>query len=294
MSELLVPRAASISHLRDLVELGKPRLSLLVVFTSAIGLWLSPSQPGPLPTVVFVVSTACLVFAANTLNCWIETEIDGLMHRTRTRPLPARRLEPSTALFSGSFLSVVALSSLYLTTNPLTVLLGVVALVTYVLVYTPLKRVSPWSVLVGAVPGALPPLMGWTAATGSLAVPGWFLFGILFFWQLPHFIAISLYLKDDFLRAGIQVLPVACGERFARRQLVLSTGVLVLFSLAGTPLGIAGSFYTATACVLGAGFLWMALPGLGRSADDAWARRVFGYSLIYLPTLIAILVLNAR
>ena len=117
---------------------------------------------------------------------------------------------------------------------------------------------------------------------------------ILFFWQLPHFIAISLYLKQDFLRAGIQVLPVARGNRFARRQLVISTLLLVLFSLVAAPLGVAGSIYTVVAAVLGAGFLYFALPGLRESAGDAWARRVFGYSLIYLPILIATLVLDAR
>jgi protoheme IX farnesyltransferase len=293
MSEILISRGASIGQLRDLVELGKPRLSLLVIFTSAIGLWLAPVQPGLVPTVLFVLSTSCLVAAANTLNCWIEIEIDALMQRTQNRPLPAGRLEPRTALFSGMLLGGVALSSLYVTTNRLTVLIGALALVTYVLVYTPLKRVTPWSVLVGAVPGALPPLMGWTAATGTLAVPGWFVFGILFFWQLPHFIAISLYLREDFLRAGIQVLPVARGERFARRQLVLATTLLVSFSLAAMPLEVAGPIYTAVAALLGAVFVGLALPGLGRAADDAWARRIFAYTLIYLPVLIATLVLDA-
>ena len=293
MTELIAARTAPIASLRDLVELGKPRLSLLVVFTSAVGLWLAPASTGFGVGLLFVLATACLVTAANTLNCWIEVEIDGLMRRTRNRPLPAGRLEPRTALFSGALLSVVALTSLSLTTNRLTVLLGAAALVIYVLIYTPLKRVSPTSVLVGAIPGALPPLMGWTAATGTLAAPGLFLFGILFFWQLPHFIAISLYLKQDFLRAGIQVLPVAHGNRFARRQVVVSTALLVLFSLAAAPLGIAGPIYTVVAALLGAGFLFVALPGLREIAGEASARRVFGYSLIYLPILIATLVLDA-
>jgi protoheme IX farnesyltransferase len=286
MSDVLALRQAPIARLRDLVELGKPRLSLLVIFTAAIGVWLAPVPIDPASTVLFLIATSALVAAANTLNCWMEKEIDARMHRTCRRPLPTQRLEPKTAL------STVALTSLSLTTNTLTVALGGVALVSYVLVYTPLKRISPWALPVGAVPGALPPLMGWTAATGSLAIPGWYVFGVLFLWQLPHFLAIAIYLKDDFQRGGLRVLPLAYGDRVARRYLIGCTVALVLHSLAAQPLGLAGAAYTAVAAILGAGFLYLAATGERRLGAEAWARRIFAYTLIYLPVLVAVLVLN--
>lgn len=292
MSDVLALRQAPIARLRDLVELGKPRLSLLVIFTAAIGVWLAPVPIDPASTVLFLIATSALVAAANTLNCWMEKEIDARMHRTCRRPLPTQRLEPKTALISGLTLSTVALTSLSLTTNTLTVALGGIALVSYVLVYTPLKRISPWALPVGAVPGALPPLMGWTAATGSLAIPGWYVFGVLFLWQLPHFLAIAIYLKDDFQRGGLRVLPLAYGDRVARRYLIGCTVALVLHSLAAQPLGLAGAAYTAVAAILGAGFLYLAATGERRLGAEAWARRIFAYTLIYLPVLVAVLVLN--
>ena len=182
----LVEPFQPVARLRDLVELGKPRLSLLVIFTAAIGVWLAPVGIGAGRTLLFLVATSALVAAANTLNCWIEVEIDGRMNRTRDRPLPTGRLEPRTALISGVTVGAAALAVMTLSTNWLTTLLGVAALGIYVLVYTPLKRITPWALFVGAVPGALPPLMGWTAATASLSLPGWLLFSILFAWQLPH------------------------------------------------------------------------------------------------------------
>lgn len=176
-------------------------------------------------------------------------------------------------------------------TNTLTLALGATALLSYALVYTPLKRVTPWAVLVGAVPGAIPPLMGWTAATGELAAPGWFLFGILFLWQLPHFTAISLYLKEDFRRGGIRVLPLVFGNVVARRLLFLFTLALVLWSLGGQLLGLAGTVYTISAATLGLGFLVLAGSGLRRAVGSSWARRLFAYTLVYLPVLVAVLVL---
>lgn len=284
---------ARVARLSDIVALGKPRLSLLVIFTSAIGVWLAPHHLDALRGATFVLATACLVGAANMLNCWIEIEIDSLMRRTRNRPLPAGRLQPQTALWAGILLAGLSLATLSMATPPLTVALGGVALVSYVLIYTPLKRWTPWAVFVGAVPGALPPLMGWTAATGTLGRPGLFLFGVLFLWQLPHFIAISLYLKEDFRRGGIRVLPLTHGDRAARRYLGALTVALVAWSVLARPWGIAGPIYSITAIALGLPFLYLALQGLARGVGEAWARRVFGYSLLYLPVLIALLVLDA-
>lgn len=292
MSQWIAHQPASIARVRDWLELGKPRLSSLVLFTAASGVWAAPEAAPLVTSAIFVFATFWLVVAANTLNCWIEREIDALMPRTRNRPLPAGRLDPRTALFSGVLLAVAALATLAAATNLLTTLLGAIALFSYVLVYTPLKRVTPWSLLVGALPGALPPLMGWTAATGSLAAPGWFLFGILFFWQLPHFIAISLYSKEDFRAGGLRVMSVAYGDRTSRRFAFLFALLLVGWTLLALPLGLAGAGYTVAAALLGLPFVVLAAQGLAREVPESWARLLFGWSLLYLPLLIAAYLLG--
>ncbi len=279
---------------RDLLELGKPRITMLVLFTSGVGVWMAPGSLSAIETVVFLIATSLLVASASTLNCFVERETDGLMRRTRERPLPAGRMSARAALVAGLGEAVVALAVLAWSTNLLTLALGFVALSSYVLIYTPLKRLSWWAVIVGAVPGAIPPLMGWTAVTGAFGTTGWILFGILFLWQLPHFIAISLYLKEDYRRGGLQVLPVAHGDVAARRHLFVYTVLLVMVSLTAPTLGLAGPAYFVTAALLGAGFLWVAGGGLRTRVQNAWARRAFAYSLIYLPLLIGVLVLDAR
>jgi len=286
-------RVPSVGRLGDLAALGKPRLSVLVIFTAAIGVFLAPEPPGPWTTAGFLLATAALVAAANTLNCWLERDIDGLMARTHRRPLPAGRLEPRTALGFGIALAIAALCGVAASSNARTALLGAAALLIYVLVYTPLKRLSPWALLVGAVPGALPPLMGWTAATDRLDVPGWFLFGVLFLWQLPHFIAISLYLEADFRRAGIRALPITHGRRAARALLFAFVAALCGFSLLAFPLGLAGPAYAAIALSIGLAWLVLAAGGLRRTASEDWARRLFAASLLYLPILITAIVLDA-
>jgi len=278
----------------DLVELGKPRITALVVLTTALGLWLAPGSLGGWRAGTFLLATALLVASANTLNCWVERETDGRMLRTMNRALPGGRLDPVAALAWGLAVGAVALGLLSWTTNTLTLALGAGALFSYVLLYTPLKRVGWWALLVGAVPGAIPPLMGWTAVTGRLTAGGLALFGILFFWQLPHFIAISLYLKDDYRRGGLRVLPLVHGDAAARRHLFAYTLLLVAVSLTLRPLGLAGAPYVAAAAVLGAGFIGLAASGLRPAAGAAWARRAFAYSLVYLPLLIGALVLDAR
>lgn len=267
---------------------------MLATFTASVGLWMAPGSLGLARTAGFLLAATGLIASANTLNCWVEREIDGRMHRTRNRPLPSGRLDPRLALAAGLLEAVAALALLAVTTNLLTVTLGAAALGIYVGIYTPLKRVSWWAVVIGAVPGAIPPMMGWTAGTGTLSVAGWTLFGILFFWQLPHFIAISLYLKDDYRRGGMKVLPLVQGDTMARRHLFAYTILLVLVSLAASPLGMAGTAYFVTASLLGAGFLYMAATGLRKTAGAVWARRTFAYSLVYLSVLIGVLVLDAH
>jgi protoheme IX farnesyltransferase len=288
------PVRAAAAVARDVMEMAKGRITVFVAFTAAMGLWLAPAGLGVTRSVFFLLATSVLVGAANMLNCWIEREVDGRMHRTRNRPLPAGRLDPMSSLALAIVLAAVALPALLLVTNRLTALLGFAALVTYVLVYTPLKRISPRALEVGAVPGAIPPLMGWAAATGELNAPAWALFGILFLWQLPHFIAIALVLEEDYARGGMQVLPVARGEAVARRMMLVYTVLLVAASLAPVALGIAGTVYLLTAAILGAGFVIVSIAAIGERGQTARARRAFFYSLIYLPVLLSVLVLNAR
>jgi len=220
--------------------------------------------------------------------------VDGLMIRTRKRPLPDGRLEPGAALIVAGIGAAAALPALAVVANRPTAMLGLASLVIYAAIYTPLKRKSPRALEIGAIPGAIPPLMGWAAATGEIGAPAWTLFAIMFFWQLPHFIAIALYLQDDYARGGIRVLPVAVGATTARRVLFGYTVVLVAVSLLPTVLGFTGPIYLATAAGLGAWFLVLALRGLKPGAGSVWARGTFLYSLLYLAVLFSVLVIDAR
>jgi len=289
------PRGVNVGAIvRDAVALTKPRITTMVVFTTAMGLVLAHGGIGAARTALLLLGQALLVGSANIFNSWAEREQDGRMLRTRQRPLPAGRLDPWFALALAIGCGVFAVPILALAINPLTALLGAIAHATYVLVYTPLKRVSPLALEVGAIPGAIPPLMGWTAATGTLALPGFFLFAILFFWQVPHLLAIAIYLEEDYRRGGFKVLTVERGAAVAGHRLAAYTLVLVAVSLLAQPLGLAGPFYTATAAILGAGFVVMAWPGFSGRAGGAWARRAMLYSIAWLTALMVALVAFAR
>jgi protoheme IX farnesyltransferase len=279
--------------LRDIVALTKPRVTTLVLCTTAGGLWLAPGGLGLSSWLLTLLATAMVVGAANTLNCYLERDVDGLMARTRNRPLPARRLSPRIALWVGLALAVVSLPILTFAVNPMTGLLGAVALTTYVLLYTPLKLRTPAALPIGAVPGAIPPLMGWTAVTGSPDLPGLVLFGILFFWQLPHFLAIALYRNEDYAGAGFKTLPVVRGEWVAKVHLALWAAVLVPVTLLLFPLGVAGPAYLACASVLGAAFVVCAFYGLRPGAGRRWARSTFFVSIAYLTVLFTVLLIDA-
>lgn len=294
MSEAVAVGSAPVSFVRNVVDLGKPRITSMVVFTTWVGLWIA-GQPMAWPlALAFLATVGLLVSSANTLNCWLERDIDARMVRTRDRPLPSGRLSAPSALVAGLLEGVVALALLAWLTNPLTVALGAIALTTYVLVYTPLKRVSWIALHVGAVPGAIPPLMGWTAATGTLDVPGWTLFAILFAWQLPHFLAISLYLRDDYDRGGLRVVPVALGVAAARKHLFAYAVLLAIVAVAVVPAGVAGPWYGLFALAISLAFAWEAWRGVASRAGNAWARRVMLASVAYLPALITVLLLDAR
>ncbi len=288
------PEARSLGELvGDYLSLTKPRLSGLVLFTAAGGMWLA-GRPLDWKTWLFaMLGTAGTVGSANTINCVLERESDKFMARTAKRPLPTQRLDSRSALVFALVLGVVALPMLGLGVNPLTGALGALALGSYAFVYTPMKSRTHWAMHVGAFPGALPPLMGWTAATGQIELPGVVLFGILFFWQLPHFIAIALFRKAEYQAAGLTSLPLEKGDDVARLHAVAYIAGLLPFSLAPYFVGVAGELYLGSAAVLGAWFLFVGVKGWrGRLGVD-WARQLFVTSLLYLTGLFAALALDA-
>jgi len=239
-----------------------------------------------------LVATGLVVGSANALNMYTERDLDRLMRRTSERPLPAGRLAPWTALALGLTIGVLGTGMLWWGANPLTAVLGAGALLGYVLVYTPLKRKTTHALLIGAVPGAMPPLMGWTAATGTIDLPGLALFGILLLWQMPHFIAIAIYRKHDYAAAGFKVVSVVRGDDNARWQTVAYATGLIPMSVALTPLGSVGWVYCVGALAVSVWFLARCLRGYRTQAAAPWARQVFLASLVYLPALSVALILD--
>ncbi len=293
MSAVVSETRRATPAIRDLVALTKPRVTALVIATTAGGLWLAPGTLTLVKTLATLLATSAVVGAANALNCWLERDVDRHMTRTRNRPLPAGRLQPGHALGLGIVLAVISVPVLALVASPMAGLLATVALVSYVGLYTPLKQRTPKALLVGAVPGALPPLIGWAAATGGVEAGGLALFGILFVWQLPHFLAIAMFRKEEYARAGIAVLPAVRGERVTKIHAAFWAIVLVPVTLAPAWLGVAGTAYAIVAAVLGAIFVGLALAGLRPSAGRKWARTLFLASLVYLPAIFIALVADA-
>jgi protoheme IX farnesyltransferase len=285
---------SALTRAADFVELTKPRIALMVLFTVAVGAWLAtPDNVDLLRLFHTVLGTALVACGASGLNQLLERHSDGLMHRTENRPLPAGRLQPVEVLCFGLGLSLGGLLYLGLTLrDPLPVFVVWVTLSSYVLVYTPLKRYTAWNTVVGAVPGALPPVIGWTAMGGPFGPEMLVLFGVLFLWQLPHFYAIAWIHRDDYARAGLRMLPVV-DPRGARtgRHMVACCGLLVAFSLAPALARHTGPVYWIGAAVLGLVFLFSALC-FHRHRSTAEARRVMRASLFYLPLLLVLLVID--
>ncbi len=288
----------SIARLRDVIALAKPRITSMVLLTAAGGVWLSPQHASHETIAFMLLGTALIVSGANALNMFIERDIDGLMKRTKDRPLPAGRMSPRFALWFGVTLSVIAVPILALFVNATTALLAVLANLLYVLAYTPLKQRSHWALQVGAVPGAIPPLLGWTAATGRVDEGGLVLFAILFFWQIAHFHAIALFRKLEYGRAGLVVLPnvpvrLGGGDDSARHSIVRHASALAAVSLLLYPLHVAHGTYLASAIVLGGAFVVISFFGLKKTVSPRWARGVFGASLVYLTALFAAIAVDA-
>jgi protoheme IX farnesyltransferase len=294
LTSVVQRRSRLLPLVRDLAILTKPRISALVLLTGAAGMCLAPGHVASRTLLLSLVGTALIVGSANALNMWWERDVDARMTRTRNRPLPSGRLSPDVALAFGLGLGVVSAPMLFVV-NLATGLLGLAALVSYVALYTPLKRHTYLALLVGAIPGAIPPLMGWSTVTGTVSLGGLLLFAVLFLWQIPHFAAIAIFRAEDYARAGLQVVSVQHGEQAARRMVAISSVLLVASSLLFLPFGLARAWYGIAALLLGGAFLALALRGLWagpRFEARRWARQVFAASIPYLTFLLVALLSN--
>jgi protoheme IX farnesyltransferase len=289
------PRAWTrrISRSADFVTLTKPRLNFLVLFTTLGAMYIA--APGGVPLSILVhalVGTALVAGGGAALNQVWERETDGLMRRTRLRPIPAHRLRTADATWFGTLMSAAGLIELTWKVNPLAATVAAATLVSYVFVYTPLKKRTSLSTLVGAVPGALPPVIGWAAATGEISLPAIVLFGIVFLWQMPHFLAIAWLYRDDYEHAGIPLLPVLEPDgRRTGQQALLYAAALWPVSLLPAIVRIADVPYSIVATVLGFGLIALSAQ-FARERTTKRAKNLFFYSILYLPLLWSALVID--
>jgi heme o synthase len=283
--------AAAPSRAADFVTLTKPRLNFLVLVTTLAAFYLGGGTAQPLLVLLHtVIGTALVAGGASALNQVWERDTDRLMRRTRLRPLPDMRMHPQDALWFGVLLSAIGVAELALGVNARTAAIALITLLSYVVLYTPLKRRSSLSTIVGAVPGALPALMGWSAATNTLSIEGWALCGIVFMWQMPHFLAIAWMYRDDYARAGIPLLPVIEPDgRSTGRQAVIYAVALMPVSFLPSAVGLAGAWYLAGAMVLGAILLALSLE-FSATRSLVAARRLFFATILYLPLLWIVLL----
>jgi protoheme IX farnesyltransferase len=292
-SELAISAAPWRAKLADFYELTKPRMNFLVVVTTMVGYYMAARGWGDWARVVYtLVGTALTAAGSSILNQYAERDLDLLMRRTARRPLPGGRVRPADALLYGVVLSVAGMAVLAFFVNPLTALLGAITLVLYVFVYTPAKRRTTICTLIGAVPGAIPPMMGFTAVQGTISLEAFALFAILFFWQMPHFLAIAILYRDDYARGGFQMLPVVDPElHVTGRQIVLYSLSLIPVTLLPALIGMAGVVYFAAALLLGLAFTGFGIV-CARSKCRSDARQLFLASIVYLPALLAAMMLD--
>ena len=298
--------ASSPTRWGDFFALMKPRVMLLAVFTALVGLIIAPADLGPLHTLIAALAIAVGAGAAGMLNMWYDADIDARMERTAARPVPAGRVAPGEALAFGVTLAVGAVVVLGLLVNVVAAALLALSIGFYVLVYTMwLKRTTPQNIVIGGAAGALPPMIGWAAATGSIAIEPILLFLIIFFWTPPHFWALSLYRAQDYARAGVPMLPVVAGEAETRRQILLYS--LLLAPLGASPwlLGYAGALYGIVAVAAGAAIVALAVRIYRRRAEGsepaadtepqqahAASKQMFAFSILYLFLLFAMLLVD--
>jgi protoheme IX farnesyltransferase len=279
------------SRAADYVTLAKPRLNMLVVASTLVGYVMGDGEMADVLRVVAMVGgTALVAGGASAFNQVFERRTDALMRRTRLRPMADGRMSPQDASLYAAVLSLAGLAALAVFVNVLSALVALATLVSYAAIYTPLKLRTSFSTVIGAIPGALPPVIGWAAATNGLGRGAWILFGILFLWQLPHFLAIAWIYREDYARAGFPMLPVIEPDgRSTARQSVLYAAALLPLSLAPTLVGITTTFYFVAALVLTLGFLALTLQ-FARTRSVADARRVFFGSIVYLPILWVLMI----
>jgi len=288
-----VVRTGARQRVGDWIALAKPRVVFMVLVTTLVGFYLgTPGAPDLGLLAHALLGTALAAGGTLALNQYMERDLDACMVRTRTRPLPDGRLAPGEALALGLALLVVGVAYLAALVNPLCAGITAAIAVVYLLAYTPLKRVSSFCSVVGAVPGALPPVAGWAAARGTLGPEPLVLFAIMFLWQIPHTLAIGRMYRDDYARAGIRVLPVIDEDGLPTAAHAVSNCLALLpVALLPTMIGLAGPRYFFLALVLGLGFLWSAI-GLARRRSASDARRLLFASLVYLPALLAAMALD--
>ena len=279
---------------RDYLELSKSRIVMMVLITTVSGYLIGAGAVDPLLLLHLLVGTALVAAGTNALNQYVERDHDAKMDRTRHRPLPAGRITPRAALVFSAGIAMAGTLYLGLAVNWLTAALGAFTLTSYIFVYTPLKRISTICTIIGAVPGAIPPLMGWTAATNELSLGGWLVFGILFFWQLPHFMALSWMFRDDYARGGYAMHSVtdARGTGVARQAIYYSLA-LIAVSVGPSLIGITGPFYFVTAALSGFVLLYTAFRFFF-DRNMRTARALFMTSNIYLLVVMLFLVIDAR
>ena len=295
-AEIEEPKMAGMrDRIAAFVELTKPRIAFMLVLTSAAGFYLGTK--GSFDVELFVnsmIGILLLAFGVATLNQYIERDTDALMERTAKRPIPTQRLTANEALIFGILQCAVSEIYLYFLANPLTAVLGLTVIVGYVFLYTPLKTRTSASTAIGAIPGAMPPLMGWTAAANEVTIGAWALFALLFLWQFPHFLSIAWMYKEQYAKAGIKMLPVVEPDgRITARQIVLFAIMMVPVSLAPFFLGFAGLIYLIGATILGVWFLFESVQ-TARAKTVEKARRLLMVSVLYLPLIFGLLVIDNR
>ena len=280
------------ARVEDYAALLKPRVMSLVVFTGFVGLYLAPGHMHPVLAAVAVLCIAVGAGASGAINMWYDRDIDALMSRTASRPLPAGRMAPGDALGFGCFLAVASVTLMGLAINLVAAALLAATIAFYVFVYTAwLKRRTPQNIVIGGAAGALPPIVGWAAATGDVAPAAVALFALIFFWTPPHFWALALYRAGDYARAGIPMLPVVAGPQATKRQMLAYTLVLWPCALAPYLLGVTGTVYAAVALALSAVFTGFAIKVL-RDPTHRSARQMFGFSILYLFLLFALMLID--
>ncbi len=284
---------ATESSVGDFVQLLKPRVMSLVVFTGVVGLVIAPGSLHPLLAVIAILCIAIGSGAAGAINMWYDRDIDAIMDRTAKRPIPAGRVAPNDALVFGGLLALLSVGLLGLTTNWVAAGLLASAILFYVFIYTVwLKRRTPQNIVIGGAAGAFPPLIGWASVTGDVAAMPLILFAIIFFWTPPHFWALALFRSGDYGRAGIPMLPVVAGRRATKAQMLLYTVVLLPLTVSPYFFGATGLVYAGGAVLLGVLFIASAI-GVWREPDaagDRRARKMFGFSILYLFLLFALLL----